>query len=131
MPLRIRFSHPKSLVAAEAPLGGTNQDRKSATHRLLLSGSPNEAATNLVHENAPTGSVAPSSTVHVGGLRRRWPSQPFVPQPFSQVEIEMRVNISMPNPVPILDNEIALLGPGLSEFLSNDTAIDNDGRAAL
>lgn len=32
----------------------------------------------------------------------------------------------MPNRVPILTDEIALLGPGLSEFLSG-IANDNDG----
>lgn len=122
MPLRIRFFHAKPPLVAETPLSGTNPHQGSATHRLPVSGSPNEIATNLVHENAQTGPDAPSTTAHVGGLRRRWPSQPFVPQPFAQVAIEMRVSISMPNPVPILDNEIALLGPGLSEFLAGETA---------
>jgi hypothetical protein len=127
MPLRIRFCHTKPLVIAETPLSGTNLHQGSATHCLPASSSPNGIATISVREKPPVAPDAPVTAARGGGLRRRFPSQPLVRKPFAQVEIEVRVSIFMPNPVPILANEIALLGPGLSEFLSGDIANDNGG----
>ena len=131
MPLRVRFFHNKPLAAAETPLSGINLHRGSATHCPPVSGSPKGTATIFAHEKPLTRLDAPLAAARVGGLRRRFPSQPLVRKPFTQVEIDRRVTVCMPDPVPILANEIALLGPGLSEFLSSDIANDNDGTTPL
>jgi len=131
MPLRIRFFPARPPVIAETPLSGPNLHQGSATHCQSVSGVPKGTTTIFAHGKAQTERVDAETAASVGGLRRRFRSQPLVRKPFTRVEIELRVRLCMPNPVPIIANEIALLGPGLSEFLSSDTANDNEGTAPL
>jgi len=72
-----------------------------------------------------TGRSAPRQSLRQSSVRERAPTRPNCSQ---SSEIQFSVSTNLPNRLPVLTYEIALIGAALSEFLAPSTSTnDNEG----